>query len=420
LISCSIGSKTFILFYRYNINRGGKKIKIVAKKTVFFGNREIGPSFPVFIIAEIGTDHRGELDRAYALVDKAKEAGADCAKFQWVIADEIVHPELGTMDLPGGPTPLYRKFKALEQPAEFYARLMEYTQKQGLYFLCSVFGEKSLRLYQETVARDGTGSEGTGPGTGPAVMGTAGLKIASPEINHIPLLKRAGETRMPVILSTGMSTLGDIENALRYLENDLILLHCVTAYPAPENESNLRAVPLLSAVFSVPAGLSDHSAGPVLIPAAAAALGARVIEKHICLEKGREGLDDTFALTPNEFAVMCKAVRKAESLKSGETLSRLAEQFTEERVETVLGAALKKVTPTEAGHYLGTRRSVRALSDLAPGTRLTTENSALLRSSGRFKPGVTPEFYEIILGKIVTKPVKAGDGIGWDDLLSEE
>ena len=424
MISCSIGSKTFILFYSYNINRGGKKIKIVAKKTVVFGNREIGPSFPVFIIAEIGTGHRGDLGRAYALVDKAKEAGADCAKFQWVIADEIVHPQLGTMDLPGGPTPLYRKFKALEQPAEFYARCMEYTQKRGLHFLCSVFGQESLRLYQETVTRDGTGpgigAGGMGTaGMRTAGMGTAGIKIASPEINHLPLLKSAAETRMPVMLSTGMSTLGDIEKALRYLGNELILLHCVTAYPAPEGESNLRVIPLLSAVFDVPAGLSDHSAEPVLAPAAAAALGARVIEKHICLEKGREGLDDTFALPPDEFAVMCRAVRKTESLEKDAALSRLAEEFGEDRVESVLGATLKKVTPTEEGHYLGTRRSVRALTDLVPGTKLTTENSALLRSSGRFKPGVGPEFYEVILGKIVTKPVKAGDGIGWGDLLSE-
>ena len=375
------------------------------EKTIVFGKREIGTFSPIFIIAEIGTDHRGKLERAYALIDRAAEAGADCAKFQWVIADEIVHPELGVMDLPGGPTPLYKKFKALEQPAEFYFRCMEYTEKQGLHFLCSVFGLESARLYQKTVSPAGTAA--------------AGIKIASPEIHHIPLLKTTAKARMPVILSTGMSTLGDIENALRYLGDEIVLLHCVTAYPAPEGESNLRTIPLLSAVFDVPAGLSDHAAEPALNPAAAAALGARVIEKHICLNRGSDGLDDTFALTPNEFAAMCSAVRKSESLGSSEALSRLKKEYGEDRVETVLGTAGKKVTPTEEGHFRATRRTVRACTDLLPRTRLTTANSALLRSSGKFKPGVGPEFYEVILGKVVTKPVKAGDGIDWGDLLSE-
>ncbi len=146
-------------------------------------------------------------------------------------------------------------------------------------------------------------------------------------------------------------------------------------------------------------------------------LGASFVEKHICLGRGTKGLDDAYALTPNDFKAMCTAIREIERLSVEKRLVRLREQFGKETIERTMGSGRKKVTPSEEGHYLATRRSVRARERLEAGTVLTEQNTGVLRSTMEFVPGISPEYYSVVLGKKVLKPVREGDGITWDALL---
>ncbi|GAH56234.1 unnamed protein product, partial [marine sediment metagenome] len=216
---------------------------------MIIGERKIGFGAPCLIVAELGSAHLGDLERAYQLIDSAADAGADCVKFQLIIADEIVHPRTGVIDLPGGKIPVYQRFKKLERGVEFYAEIKEYAEKRGAIFLCSAFGIESARLLRS--------------------LNIQAIKIASPELNHYPLLEEVAGYNVPLILSTGVSTLGDIEKALAVTcstSGKTILLHCVTSYPAPEDDYNLKLIPNLSALFGTTVGVSDHSKDPLLIP----------------------------------------------------------------------------------------------------------------------------------------------------------
>ena len=350
----------------------------------------------VEIIAEIGTSHRGDLARAEDLIRAASEAGADVLKTQIVFADEIIHPATGEVMLPGGPARLYDSFRALEQSPDFYRRLMEITEACGMRFLASPFGETSLYILLEL-----------DPGE---------IKIASPELNHFPLLKAAAGTGKKLLLSTGVSTLADIDAALAVTGRvNTTLLHCITSYPAPEAEYNLRLIKTLSEVFGVGTGVSDHSLDPRLVPGTAAALGAVCIEKHFTLSKSDRGLDDPIALTPDEFTQMCAFIRDIE--ESGEPFGDIAAEFGKDRLEAVLGDGVKRLAPSERANYGRTNRSVHALTHLCPGDILTPDNTAILRTEKKLRPGLGPEFYEILLGRKIIRPVDAGEGIVWDDLF---
>lgn len=373
-----------------------------------------------FIIAEAGTSHGGELQKAIELIHAAAESGVDCIKFQLVLADEIIHPNTGMVRLPGGDIPLYERFRSLERPPDFYASLKETAEKTGIRFLCTPFGIRSARILRD--------------------IGTDMLKIASPELNHVPLLREIAGYGIPLILSTGVSTLGDIEEALRLLNecspgsSDCTLLHCITAYPAPEEEYNLRLIPNLAAVFGVPVGISDHSLDPVLVPVLSAAMGASIIEKHICLDRKGDGLDDPIALLPEETALMVKEVRRIEKLRQNDSdvqggadspgdiagsaaVKTLREEFGDKRIETILGDGVKRLSPAEAANYGRSNRSVHALTDLHAGTVLTAENIAVLRTEKILRPGLHPRFFDIIQGKKLSRDIPAGEGIAWNDLL---
>lgn len=368
---------------------------------------DVGNGNPCLIAAELGTGHNGELERAFRLVDAAAEAGADAVKLQLAIAEEILHPLTGDVELPGGKIPLYERFKALERKPDFYGRIKSYAEAKGLLFLCTPFGLRSARILRD--------------------LGCKALKIASPELNHIPLLQEVASYDLPLIVSTGVSTLGDIDRAVRILrpphhqerKQQLILLHCITAYPAPEEEYNLRVIPHLAAIFSVPAGLSDHSIDPILVPAAAAGLGACLVEKHFTLEKRGDGLDDPIALTPEEFSRMVQAIRAAESRPSNELYDRLRKEHGAERLEKVLGTGAKELAPSEKANYGRTNRSLHALRPMMIGEKLSSENVAVLRTEKNLSPGLGPEYLETVLGKRLVKPIAEGEGVAWKHLLVE-
>ncbi|GHV95295.1 spore coat protein [Spirochaetia bacterium] len=353
------------------------------------------------IIAELGTSHNGDMVKAKEMAAAAAEAGADCVKLQMVFADEILHPNTGEVALPGGRIRLYDRFKQLETTPEFYAELKEYIESRGLLFLCTPFGLKSARILRE--------------------LGPKMVKIASPELNFTGLLKEIAGWGLPVLLSSGVSTLGDIETALGILRQGsggeaapLCLLHCVTAYPAPETDYNLRVLRSLGAVFGVPVGVSDHSLDPELIPALAISQGAAVIEKHFCLSRDDPGLDDPIALPPALFARLVKAARQEAGAEQALVV------FTRERgaalVETVLGNGVKELAPSEQANYRRTNRSIHALRDIQQGEIIQPGDFAVLRTEKILRPGLAPCWEPFLAGRTARNCIPAGEGIRFEDV----
>jgi N-acetylneuraminate synthase len=365
--------------------------------SIRIGGRRIGRGNPCFIVAEAGSAHQGELSRAFQLIDAAAEAGADCVKFQVIFADEIVHPKTGTIDLPGGKTAIYGRFRELERDLPFFVRLKEYTEKRGLEFLCSAFGVRSARLLRE--------------------LSVQAVKIASPELNHFPLLRELAGYSLPLIISTGVSTLADIERALIAAGIQTVLLHCITAYPAPEEEYNLRVMPNLRAVFGRPVGVSDHSRDPLLVPGLAMIMDACIVEKHLALSSKDGGLDDPIALDPDAFARMVEGIRRIEKLGVEEARAWFEQEYGPERVESVLGDGIKRLAPSERKYYLTTNRSLHALTEIRAGQPIQTEQVGILRSESNLRPGLGPEYLELVVGRTAQKTIPEGEGITWEDLL---
>jgi sialic acid synthase SpsE len=377
--------------------------------SAFPAGGRFGPRNPL-VIAEMGTSHNADLIKAREMAAAAAAAGADCVKTQMVFADEILHPNTGEVALPGGRIRLYDRFKQLEAPPEFYAGIKEYVEARGLLFLCTPFGRKSARLLRE--------------------LGPEMVKIASPELNFTGLLREIAEWDLPALLSSGVSTLADIEEAIsvfreRKAENggpesgkraDLCLLHCVTSYPAPETDYNLRVLGNLAAVFGVSVGLSDHSLDPELAPALAVTQGAVVIEKHFCLSRDDPGLDDPIALTPPHFARMVRAIREAARRGPEETLAAFVRERGQAPVERILGTGVKELAPSERANYRRTNRSIHALRDIRPGEIIAPGDFAVLRTEKILRPGLEPRWEPFIAGRTARSFIPSGEGIRFEDV----
>ena len=352
----------------------------------------------VFIIAELGTSHGADPVKAAELIEAAAEAGADCIKFQIVHAHEILHPNTGEVALPGGKIRLYERFKELELPLAFFAELKEKVEKKGLLFLCTPFGLQSARELKSLAPKC--------------------VKIASPELNYSILLKEIASYRLPTLLSSGVSKLADIEEALSFFpdKSAVCLLHCVTSYPAPETDYNLRVLANLAAIFGVPVGLSDHSLDAELVPVLASALGAVTIEKHFCLSRDESGLDDPIALPPEDFARMVRALRYAEEAGPEETIAAMRSRRGNGLVESVLGDGIKGLAPSELANYERTNRSVHALRDIAEGEIIGAGMIASLRSEKNLRPGLPPSWESRIVGRRAGRFIPAGEGIRLEDV----
>ena len=419
------------------------------------------------IIAEIGTSHKGDLSKAQELIHAACEAGADVAKFQWVYADEIIHPKTGLVQLPTGAVRLYDRFKSLEQGPEFFASVKEECEKRGVEFLCTPFGVKSAMQLWE--------------------LGVKRFKIASPELNHLPLIELMAATGLELIVSSGVSRISDIEEALetihearkghipylsalypdlaadilRKLPNksssgtgnalgmgqfdsmtkhpNLTLLHCMTSYPAPENEYNLLLIRSLRGIFGVATGISDHSMDPLLVPAVSTILGGTIIEKHFTLSNDSDGLDDPIALAPRAFRTMVEAVRKVEanirhqadyretsgilstSMVEAEILKHMALAGLDaepEQIRAILGNGVKALAAAERDNYGRTNRSIHAAQALNAGTIITPEHLAIIRSEKILRPGLHPHFLLNVIGRRLSQAVPDGEGLRWSDFLS--
>ena len=367
------------------------------------------------IVAEAGTDHRGDLGRGRALIEAAKDAGADCVKFQHVYADEIVHPRAGAIQAGGRSIPIYERLKASEQAIEFLAALFEHARSLDIVPFATPFGVRSARELRSLDA--------------PAV------KIASPELNHVALLREIASFDGPVVLSAGVANLGDIEAALAVVRETaggystagsgsasgrlIHLLHCVTSYPAPEAEYNLRIIPALRQIFGLPVGVSDHSRDAEVVPAVATALGASMIEKHITLERDGAGLDDAVALTPREFGRLCNRIA---AVATGEgngdsVLASLRSEFGGDRISSICGDGVKRLAPSEHAFYGRSNRSIHAVERIPAGSLLSNENCAILRTEQELRPGISPFLWDSVLGARTLRAIPAGEGVVWDDIL---
>ncbi|WP_022931607.1 N-acetylneuraminate synthase family protein [Treponema bryantii] len=368
------------------------------------------------IIAEIGTSHEGSFEKAKELVDAAADSGADTIKFQWVYADEILHPKTGYVKLPTGNIPLYERFKQLECPVSFYKDIMDYVHSKGCKFCCSPFGLRSLRELLE--------------------LNPDFVKIASPELNHYKMLealrdwrqnqKLRGEAMVPVILSSGVSTLADIDKAVRIVGREGVsLLHCITSYPAPEDQYNIRLISTLHSVLGIETGLSDHSLDPVLVPVLSTACGGTIIEKHFTLSRQTSGLDDPVALEPEQFALMVHTVHQTEAtfrhygeaLGMERTIEQLAEQFGRQRVMTVLGDGVKRLASAEEANYGRTNRSLHFMRAMKKGETISQSDIAILRTEKILTPGISPEYYDLLIGKKISRDVEDGAGVQFEDFI---
>jgi len=340
--------------------------------------KTIGPGHPCFIIAEAGSNHDRDLGQAKRLIDTAVEAGADAVKFQTFTANKIAantsHEimKLGN-EYEGVPT-LYELYKGLELPREWQAELMEYALSKGIIFLTTPFDYDAVEQMAE--------------------LDFPAYKIASFELVDLPFLNYISKKGKPVILSTGMASLGEIEEALEAVyaagNRQAALLHCGISYPMPLGDVNLAVMDTLNTAFQVPVGYSDHSLG-ITVPIAAAARGAMVIEKHFTIDNSLKGPDHKFALNPDELKAMVKGIREA---------------------EMCVGSPVKRLAESEKIHHQRGRRSIFAATDIPRGTVITGEMLAILRPG----VGLHPRYLDIVIGRKAAVDIKVNDPITWDKI----
>lgn len=320
----------------------------------------------VYIIAEAGVNHNGKLDLAYKLIDIAKNAGADAVKFQTFIAEKGIskYAEMATYQTKN----LNKKVSQLEMVKDFELSFGDFTKIQkhcddvGIQFLSTPFDFESVEFLEDLVEI---------------------YKIGSGEIINKPFLEHIAKKRKPIILSTGMSDIGEVEDAIDIISNnskneksefpDLTLLHCTTNYPCPYNEVNLEAMKTLACTFKLPVGYSDHTLG-IEVPIAAVAMGATIIEKHFTIDKNLKGPDHKASLEPNELKYMVDSIRN---------------------IEQSLGNGIKKPNKSEFKIQEVARKSIVAKKDIKKGEYLTKNNITLKRPG----IGISPMKWNEVLGR---------------------
>ncbi|MBI4182466.1 MAG: N-acetylneuraminate synthase [Proteobacteria bacterium] len=342
------------------------------------GDREIGPDRPCFVIAEAGVNHNGDVALARRLIDAAAAAGADAVKFQTYRTELVVAREAPKAAYQeratGADEGQFEMLKRLELPFAAFAELSGHARARGILFLSTPFDAESLAFLVS--------------------LGVPALKIASGEIDNVPLLRRAAASRLPLIVSSGMAALAEVEAALATLRGagarEVALLHCVSAYPARAEDANLRAIPALAARLGVPVGFSDHTEG-IAVALAARALGAAIVEKHFTLDRTLPGPDHAASLEPGRLAEMVRGLRA---------------------VESALGDGIKAPRAGEAELRLVARRSLHAARALAPGEAVDEAAVVALRPAG----GIGPSEIDRVVGRRARRAIAVGERLSWADL----
>lgn len=360
--------------------------------------KKIGDGNPMFITAEAGSNHNGKIDLAKKLIDATSEAGADAVKFQLFRADKLYVPTAGSADYLKNKRSVYDILKEMEIPYEWLGELKDYAGDRNLIFYAAAFDEDSADVLEKA--------------------GVPAYKITSYTVTHIPLVEHTAKKGKPILMSVGLASYGEIEEALEACRkngcNEVALMHCVTKYPAPLEYSNLRVIRTLSQAFGLPTGLSDHTADAVLAPETTALLGGSLIEKHLTLDRKMQGPDHAYAIEPAELKQMVSAIRAAEKLSEKEREKRLKEKARQK----VLGSPIKRVTPIEKELYAFARTRIFAIKDITKGERVTKENARVLRP-GKNPPGLEPKYWNIVENRQAVRPIKKYAPITWDDLLQK-
>jgi N-acetylneuraminate synthase len=337
-------------------------------------NRLIGPGHPVYVIAEMSANHNHNFNKAVKIIKAAKEAGADAIKLQTYTPDTItIDCNEECFQIRGtlwdGQT-LYDLYKEAYTPWEWQPRLKKIADDLGMDLFSTPFDHTAVDFL--------------------AKMDVPVYKVASFELVDLSLLRKVAQTGKPIIMSTGMATLAEIDEAVQTIRNaggnQLALLKCTSAYPAPPDEMNLRTIPHLADAFGVPTGLSDHTLG-IAVPIASVALGACIIEKHLTLSRQDPGPDSAFSMEPEEFKEMVDAIRTAEK---------------------ALGTVRYEVSEQEAKSRIF-RRSLFVVKDMKAGEVFTYENVRSIRPGH----GLHPRYLKKILGKKVALDIKKGIPLGW-------
>ena len=319
----------------------------------------------VFIIAEAGVNHNGDINLAKKLIDIASLAGANAVKFQTFKADKIVSKDTKKADyqsknIDDGDNSQYNMLKKLELDIDTHHKLIEYCKTKNIMFLSTPFDLDSIDLLSE--------------------LGLNIFKIPSGEITNLPYLRKIGKLNKEIILSTGMATISEIKDALEVLykagslKENITVLHANTMYPTPMKDVNLNAMVTIGKTFDIKYGYSDHTLG-IEVDIAAVAMGASVIEKHFTLNRDMDGPDHKASLEPKELISMVKSIRN---------------------IELALGSNIKKPTPSETPNISVVRKSIVASCKIKKGELLTKDNLTVKRPSG----GISPMRWDDIIGTV--------------------
>ena len=337
-------------------------------KSIKAGKRRIGQGEPVFVVAELSGNHNGDIGHALRIIDAAADAGADAIKLQTYTPDTITldsdRPEfvVKSANRAWRSKTLYQLYREAATPWAWHKKLFAHARKRGLVCFSSPFDTTAVDLLEK--------------------LGAPLYKVASFEVVDIPLLERIGRTRKPVIMSRGMATLAELSLAVKTLKKfgtkEIVLLQCVSSYPARPRDMHLSNIPDLQKRFKVGAGLSDHTMSNDTA-VAAAALGAVVIEKHLTLRRKDGGTDASFSMEPKEFAALVASVRATTA---------------------AVGALSYKLSGGEREN-LHFRKSLFAVKDIKKGERFTKNNIRSIRPGN----GMAPKFYHSVLGKRAARDI---------------
>ena len=344
-------------------------------KTINISGINIGKDEPCYIVAEIGINHNGEINIAKKLIDVAVNSGANAVKFQKRNLDSLYKTEV--LQNPNiesqGFEILLDVLKKVELSDSNYKEIVKYCNEKNITFLCTAWDSVSVDFLE--------------------TLDVSAYKIASADMTNFPLIKYIAKTKKPIIVSTGMSTMEEIEKTVNFLKNenvDFVLLHSNSTYPAPVESLNLNLIPTLEQKFQIPIGYSGHEQG--IIPSVTAAiLGAVIIERHITLDKKMEGIDQSSSLDPLELTQLISFIRESEKAR---------------------GKSIKKMTRGEILQREVLGKSIICSSDIEKGDIFTKNN---LEVKGPAK-GISPQFYYEILGKKSKQTIKKGMYIQQDDL----
>lgn len=345
------------------------------KNEISIDGRTIGHDHAPYIIAELSANHNGSIDKALASIKMAKDMGADAVKIQSYTADTMtIESNLPDFKISGGLWDgynLYQLYQEAHTPFEWHQQLFDYAREIGITLFSTPFDESAVDLLES--------------------LNAPAYKIASFELTDIPLIEYVASKGKPMIMSTGMANLDEISQAVQCAKksgcNQLVLLHCISAYPAPMNESNLKTITDLAEKFGCLVGLSDHTIGPT-VPLMATALGATVIEKHVTLSRQDKGPDSEFSLEPEELRSLCDQ-------------TKLAWQ--------TLGTAGYERKPAEEANARF-RRSIYFVEDLAENTLITSKHIRRIRPGF----GLAPKYFDRLIGMKTTTAISRGEPVSWD------